>query len=166
MRSGQHETTGMRAELKRMNLRYFEDYELGEENTTGEHLVSAEEIVEFAERWDPQPFHTDPVKAERSVFRGLTASGAHTFAISVLLRHEFRPKPAIVASLGYDEIRFTKPVRPGDRLTFRSKCLEKRESRSNPDQGIIVFRAEVLNQHGQAVLTMKSVVMVARRPAA
>jgi acyl dehydratase len=149
-----------------MTVRYFEDYEVGEVNVTGEHLVSAEEIVEFAGRWDPQPFHTDPIKADRSVFRGLTASGAHTFAISVLLRHEFSPKPAIVAGLGYDEVRFPNPVRPGDQLTFRSECLEKRESRSKPDRGVIVFRAEVLNQHSQAVLTMKSVVMVARRPAA
>jgi acyl dehydratase len=149
-----------------MAIRYFEDYEIGEQNATGDHLVTAEEIIDFAGRWDPQPFHTDERKAEQSVFRGLTASGAHTFAISVLLRHQFTPKPAVIAGLGYDELRFPNPVRPGDRLFFRSECVEKRESRSKSDRGVIVFRAEVLNQDSQPVATMKSTVMVARRPAA
>lgn len=149
-----------------MTIRYFEDYEVGEQNMTGDHLVTAEEIIDFAKRWDPQPFHTDERKAEQSVFRGLTASGAHTFAISVLLRHQFTPRPAVIAGLGYDELRFPNPVRPGDRLCFRSECLEKRESRSKSDRGVIVFHAEVLNQDGQPVATMKSTVMVARRPAA
>ena len=148
-----------------MTLRYFEDFEIGDERTSGEHLVTSEEIVDFARRWDPQPFHTDEAKAEQSVFRGLTASGAHTFAISVLLRHQFETKSAVLAGLGYDELRFPNPVRPGDRLSFRSECLEKRESRSMPDRGVIVFRARVVNQDGHPVLTMKSTVMVAKRPA-
>jgi acyl dehydratase len=149
-----------------MATRYFEDYEIGNQITTGDHLVTSEEIVDFASRWDPQPFHTDERKAEQSVFQGLTASGAHTFAISVLLRHQFEPKPAVLAGLGYDELRFPNPVRPGDHLSFHSECLEKRESRSKSDRGIIVFRGRVLNQDGQPVATMKSTIMVARRPAA
>ncbi len=149
-----------------MAIRYFEDYDIGKQMTTGEHLVTSEEILDFAKRWDPQPFHTDERKAEQSVFQGLTASGAHTFAISVLLRHQFEPKPAVLAGLGYDELRFPNPVRPGDRLSFRSECLEKRESRSKSDRGVIVFRGQVLNQDGQPVATMKSTIMVARRPAA
>ena len=149
-----------------MAIGYFEDYEIGTQMATGEHVVTSEDIIDFAKRWDPQPFHTDARKAEQSIFRGLTASGAHIFAISVLLRHQFKPKPAVLAGLGYDELRFPNPVRPGDRLSFRSECLEKRESRSKSDRGVIVFRSEVLNQDGQPVATMKSTIMVARRPTA
>jgi acyl dehydratase len=149
-----------------MAVRYFEDYEIGKQITAGEHLVTSEEMLDFARRWDPQPFHTDERKAEQSVFRGLTASGAHIFAISVLLTHQFEPKPAVLASLGYDELRFPNPVRPGDRLSFCSECLQKRESRSKSDRGVIVFSDQELNQGGQAVATMKSTIMVARRPAA
>jgi acyl dehydratase len=93
-----------------MAVRYFEDYEIGKQITAGEHLVTSEEMLDFARRWDPQPFHTDERKAEQSVFRGLTASGAHIFAISVLLTHQFEPKPAVLASLGYDELRFPNLV--------------------------------------------------------
>jgi len=149
-----------------MAVRYFEDYEIGRQISAGEHLVTSEEMLDFARRWDPQPFHTDELKAEQSVFRGLTASGAHIFAISVLLTHQFEPKPAVIASLGFDELRFPNPVRPGDRLSFHSECLKKRESRSKSDRGVIVFHDQVLNQHGQPVATMKSTIMIARRPPA
>lgn len=149
-----------------MAVRYFEDYEIGRQISAGEHLVTSEEMLDFARRWDPQPFHTDERKAEQSVFRGLTASGAHIFAISVLLTHQFKPKPAVIASLGYDELRFPNPVRPGDRLSFHSECLKKRESRSKSDRGVIVFHDQVLNQNGQPVATMKSTIMIARRPPA
>jgi len=149
-----------------MAVRYFEDYEIGRQISAGKHLVTSDEMLDFARRWDPQPFHTDERKGEQSVFRGLTASGAHIFAISVLLTHQFKPKPAVIASLGYDELRFPNPVRPGDRLSFHSECLKKRESRSKSDRGVIVFHDQVLNQRGQPVATMKSTIMIARRPPA
>jgi acyl dehydratase len=147
-------------------MRYFEDYEVGQSSSTDTHLVTTEEIVDFAARWDPLAIHTDEAAAARSVFGGLIASGAHTFSISVLLRHQFNPMPAIIAGLGYDEVRFPNPVRPGDRLSFESECIEKHESQSKADRGVVVFRARVLNQDGNPVLTMKSSALIARRPAA
>ncbi|MET4272616.1 MULTISPECIES: MaoC/PaaZ C-terminal domain-containing protein [unclassified Bradyrhizobium] len=117
---------------------YFDQAEIGQLRTAGPYLVSSEEIVEFARKYDPQPFQTDQDAAARSVFAGLTASGAHTFAILISLLSKTQPYALrIIAGLGWDELRLPVPVRPGDELNLEVAILEKRESKSKPDRDIV-----------------------------
>lgn len=148
-----------------MRILYFEDFQLGTTRAFGGYEVSRDEIVEFARRWDPQPFHVDEDMARASVFGGLTASACHTFAIASVLTARHPDKIATVAALGMEEMRFPNPVRPGDRLGFAAECVERRESRKHPELGIVTMRSTMSNQDGQPVMTMKTVFMVAKRPA-
>ena len=142
---------------------FFEDLERGYRTQVGEYALTADEIVEFASRWDPYPFHTDPASARDSVFGGLTASSCHLFAIATLLFHR-EPRPiAVLAMLGKDEIRFPNAARPGDRLTYTTECVEARPSRSKPDRGIATLRDALLNQAGVPILTQRVSLLVARR---
>jgi acyl dehydratase len=98
------------------------------------------------------------------VFGGLTASGAHTVALQIKLVHQSESREdAVLAVLGWDEVRFPKPVRPGDTLSLRNECIETRASESKPDRGIARMRVELLNQHGETVLTSIHTILVARR---
>jgi acyl dehydratase len=143
---------------------YFDEAEIGQLRTAGPYLVSSEEIVEFARKYDPQPFHTDEEAAARSVFAGLTASGAHTFAILISLLSKTQPHSLrIVAGLGWDELRLPIPVRPGDELNLEVAILEKRESKSNPDRGIVRNQMHLRNQKREMVLQCINNVLVARR---
>ena len=143
---------------------YFDEAEIGQLRTAGPYLVSSEEIVEFARKYDPQPFHTDEEAAARSVFAGLTASGAHTFAILVSLLSKTQPYSLrIVAGLGWDELRLPIPVRPGDELNLEVAILEKRESKSNSDRGIVRNQMHLRNQKREMVLQCINNVLVARR---
>ena len=144
---------------------YFEDFVIGATRSYGGYEVSKEEIVEFARRWDPQPFHVDEAVAQASVFGGLTASACHTFAISSVLTSRHPDVIKNVAALGFEELRFPNPVRPGDRLSFASECIDRRESRSRPDVGIVTMRSTLANQDGRPVMTMKASFMVQKRPA-
>ncbi len=114
-----------------------------------EHSVKA-----FASEFDPQPFHLDAGAASSSIFRGLAASGWHTAAITMrlLVDSELRPAGGIVGA-GFDELRWPRPVRPGDELRVQSEVLEVRPSRSRPQQGLIKVRTDTLNQHGEIVQT-------------
>jgi acyl dehydratase len=144
-------------------MRYFEDIEVGKTLEIGCHEVSKEEIVRFAEQWDPQPFHLDEAAARDSVFGGLTASSCHTYSISSLIfsrAAELRSKTA--AMLGM-KMNFPAPVRPGDLLTMYETCLDKRVSRSRPRFGIVKSRATMVNAAGQEVMVMQSSFMVERR---
>jgi len=142
---------------------YFEDLLVGDQTTAGEYLVTEEEIVEFASKWDPEPFHVDRDAAQASVFEGLTACGTHIIAIRNWLIHRLPDKAHVLAGLGIDELRFAAPVRPGDRLSLTKECLEARPSSSKPDRGIVRNRLTVTNQDGQPVLTTKEAILVARR---
>ena len=143
---------------------YFEDFQVGERRTaTAKYVVTAEEIVEFASKWDPEPFHVDLEAAEASVFRGLTACGTHIFAIRNWLIHRLPNKAHVLAGLGIEELRFVNPVRPGDQLSLTVECLEARPSSSKPDRGIVRTLVTVANQNGEAVLTATESVMVARK---
>ncbi len=145
---------------------YFEDFTLGSTRSFGGYEVTKEEIIAFARRWDPQPFHVDEALAQASVFGGLTASACHTFAITSVLTSRHPDTIKTVAALGFEEMRFPNPVRPGDRLAFVSECIDRRESRSRPHLGIVTTRSTLMNQDNLPVLTMKTTFMVEKRAAA
>lgn len=148
-----------------MHRRYFGDFRVGERRTAGDYLVTEKETVEFASKWDPEPFHIDRDAAQASVFEGLTACGTHIIAIRNWLIHRLPNKAHVLAGLGIDELRFVAPVRPGDRLSLTIECLEARPSSSKPDRGIVRSLLTVANQEGQAVLITKEAILVARRGA-
>ncbi len=146
-------------------MKYFEDFRVGDRSAFGAHPVSRDEIVELAARWDPQPFHVDEKAAAASTFGGLTASGAHLVAITVSLIVTRDEKVAVIAALGWDEVRFLAPVRPGDVLSLAHECLEARASRSKPDRGVVRNRVTAVNDRGEPVLSYVDTILVARRPA-
>ena len=144
--------------------RYFEDYVEGDVHSFGSVAVEADEIIEFAKRYDPQAFHTDPEAAKRTPFRGLIASGWHTVGLMMRLYVEhYLTHIASLASPGIDELRWLKPVRPGDTLSVRVTVLKATPSRSKPDRGAVTSFIEVFNQAGEAVMTLRAVNMIARR---
>ena len=148
-----------------MARRYFEDFNIGEVHRSGGYTVTQEEIVRFARAFDPQPFHIDESVAATSVFGGLTASGAHTVALQLKLIHESGAgkDDVVLAALGWDEVRFPNPVRPGDTLSLSIECMERRTSDSKPDRGIVKNRVTLENQKGETVLTSIHTILVARR---
>jgi len=139
-----------------LKQRFFEDYRVGEVFEFGDELVTEQEIVEFANRYDPQPFHVDPAAATNSSFGGLIASGWMTAGIMMrMLVEHFISREAGMGSPGIDELRWLRPVRPGDRLRIRVTILETRRSSSKPDRGMVLTLDEVLNQDGDVVMTLK-----------
>jgi acyl dehydratase len=144
--------------------RYFEDYLPGAVFEYGDIPVSEAEIIEFARRYDPQDMHVDPEAAARGRFGGLVASGWHTAAMIMrLVVDNFLPKAASLASPGIDELRWLKPVRPGDVLRIRVTVLEATPSRSRSDRGMVRSLVEVLNQDGEVVMSMKPMNIIRRR---
>jgi acyl dehydratase len=140
-----------------MPQRYFEDYAVGESAELGEVHVTAEEIRAFAQRYDPQPFHTDPEKAKSWPYGGLIASGWHTASMMmrVVVDH-FIDGETSLGSPGLGPIRWKLPVRPGDVLRVRARVLDCRHSVSKPDRGTITFEIEVLNQNDAVVMTVEN----------
>ena len=145
--------------------RYLEDFKVGETLELGSCHVSREEILEFARRYDPQPFHVDEAAARQSIYGGLIASGWHTTAMLMRLLVDSMVGAISMGSPGADEIRWLKPVRPGDTLTARAVILDVVPSRSKPDRGHMRAASEVFNQKGEKVMTMISRGIYARRPA-
>jgi acyl dehydratase len=146
--------------------RYFEDYVTGEVFEYGQIPVTADEIVEFARRFDPQDMHVDPAAAARGRFGGLIASGWHTAAMMMrLFADNFLSKVASLASPGLDELRWLQPVHPGDVLRIRVTVLEAAPSRSRPDRGMVRTLVEVLNQKDEVVMSLKPMNIIARRSA-
>jgi acyl dehydratase len=146
---------------------YLEDFVPGSVHEFGPAVVDEAEIIEFARRYDPQLIHTDPEWARTGPFGGLIASGWHTAAIAMrLLVEQYLPTAASLASPGIDELRWLRPVRPGDELRVRVTVIETRPSRSKPDRGLLRSRIEVLEPDGSAVMTMIGMNIVRRRPGA
>jgi acyl dehydratase len=140
--------------------RYFEDYQVGETAEFGDYAITEQEIVEFAKRYDPQPFHVDPAAGEKTIYGGLIASGWMTGSIMMrLLVDHFISPLASMGSPGIDEVRWHKPVRPGDRLHLRVTVMEKRRSESKPDRGVIRMQQEALNQDGETVMSFRGMGM-------
>ena len=145
--------------------RYFDDYIEGEVHELGTFTIEQDEMLAFARRFDPQDFHTDPVAAERTMFRGLIASGWHTAGLMMrLYAQEYLTHVASLASPGIDELRWPAPVRPGDVLSVRVTIQSARVSKSKPDRGIVTSFIEVTNRRGETVMTLKPVNIIARRP--
>ena len=147
-----------------MTRLYFEDAEVGVTSKAGPYLVSKNEVIQFAKQYDPQPRHIDEEAAARSIFGGLSASSAHTFSIFVLLTSRFQPQLDVLAGMGWDELRLLNAVRPGDELDLEVTVLEKRESKSKSDRGIIRNQIHLRNQKRETVLQCISNILVARRP--
>jgi acyl dehydratase len=147
-----------------MTITYFEDFVLHQKRTGGEYTVSKKEVIEFAKKWDPQPYHVDDTKAKASIHGGVIASATHTLAISFLLRHQIERDIAGVAGLELDEMVFPTPVRPGDRLSITIEYIERRESQKKPDRGIVARVIDVRNQKGDTVCKYKDVFLALKRP--
>jgi len=146
-------------------VRYWDDIKEGEVVELGSRMLDKERMVAFAREFDPQPFHTDEKAAEASIWGGLIASGWLTGSVLMRLFYDgFLKDTASMGSPGIDELRWLKPVRPGDTLTGRLTVLETAASRSKPDRGIVRSLMEVLNQHGEIVMTTKGVNFFKRRP--
>lgn len=138
-------------------IRYFEDYVPGLTVDCGSFSISQAEIMAFAREYDPQPFHLDPVTAAKSPVGGLIASGWQTTSkVMRLLVEHFISGETGLGAAGVDEIRWPRPVRPGDTLHVRGSVLQARRSQSKPDRGIVQSLVEVTNQDGETVMTMKA----------
>jgi acyl dehydratase len=146
-------------------MRYFEDFKVGDVTDVGPVSVSEAEIIEFAERYDPQPFHIDPEVAKSSPFGGLIASGWHTTALFMgMFVRGILLDSASMGSPGVEEIRWTAPVRPGDRLTGRVTVTDVQPSANTPGRGTVFTTSEVFNQDGTRVMSLKARGFFARRP--
>lgn len=146
--------------------RYWDDYEVGKKFPLGSTSFTEKEIVDFAKLYDPQDFHVDVDAARNSLFGGIIASGWHVCAkLMRLFVDNYIDKRTALGSPGVDEIRWLKPVRPGDTLTAWVECAAKIPSKSKPDLGIIHENWTATNQKGETVMTAKGVNMVRRRPA-
>ena len=147
-------------------MRYFEDFNPGDIMTHDGISLSQEEIVEFASKYDPQPFHTEPAAAEKTIYGGLIASGWQTAATTMRMIYDsYLKDSSSMGSPGVDSIRWLKPVRPGDILTLRVTVKETRRSRSKPDRGVVFSDTETLNQHGEVVMTFSGMSMYRCRDA-
>jgi acyl dehydratase len=147
-------------------MRYLEDFHPGAVEEFGGRTVTRDEIVAFAAAFDPQPFHLNDEAGARSIYGGLIASGWHTAALSsrMFVDHLLADSTSL-GGPGLDELRWLKPVRPGDTLSLRWTVLETTRSKSKPDRGVVRSRIEVLNQAGDTVLTYILIVMFRARGA-
>ena len=144
---------------------YFEDLEVGRETYFGSYDVTREEVLEFARKYDPQPFHLSDEAAAKTHFGRLAASGWHTCAMTmaVVARHVVDEGQAGLGSPGIDELRWLKPVYPGDTLQVRGKVIEKRPSQSKPQLGSFRSEMTVTNQDDVQVMRFTSIVLILRR---
>ncbi len=144
---------------------YFEDFEIGMVSKYGRYEVTAEEIIEFASKYDPQSFHLTEAAGKAMHFGGLCASGWHTCAMvtRMVVDGMVTTGSGSLGSPGIDELRWKKPVYPGDILRLESTVVDKRESRSRPDMGSIFLDNKVFNQKDEMVMSFKPIVMYQRR---
>lgn len=138
------------------DLAYFEDLTVGEKQSFGRYEVTREEVLDFARKYDPQPFHLSDEAAAKTHFGRLAASGWHTAAMqmNMLVAHWSKHRVASLGSPGLDELKWMKPVYPGDILRIESELLEKRRSASRPDMGLTKTRSTVFNQNDEPVMSM------------
>jgi acyl dehydratase len=145
---------------------YFEDMDVGATRVFGHYDVTREEVLDFARKYDPQPFHLSDEEAAKTHFGRLAASGWHTCAMTmaVIARAVVDDRQAGLGSPGVDELRWLKPVYPGDTLHVRGEIVEKTPSRSRPEMGSFRTRTTVTNQDDVSVMSMVSIVLIRRRP--
>ncbi|WP_461481817.1 MaoC family dehydratase [Porticoccus sp.] len=149
-----------------MTERYLEDFAVGQQFSSGRARIDTERVKSFAAEFDPQPFHLDEGAGSHSIFGGLAASGWHTAAITMklLVDSDFKPAWGIVGA-GFDELRWPRPVRPGDELRVESEVLETRVSKSSPELGVLKVKSTTLNQHNEPVQVFVANLFVPCRPA-
>lgn len=145
---------------------YLEDLVIGEDVEMGSYAVTREEVIDFATRYDPQPFHLSDEAAAKTYFGRLSASGWHTAAMTmgIIARHVAKTEQAGLGSPGIDALRWLKPVYPGDTISVSSKVVEVTPSRSKPEMGSFRSDTTVTNHLGEAVMTFTSIVLMRRRP--
>lgn len=149
-----------------MTKQYLEDYAVGQVYRSGRLRVDRDQIIAFAAQFDPQPYHLDEEAARKSVFGGLAASGWHTAALTMRLIVDGELRPANgVLGVGFDELRWPRPVRPGDELHADSEVLEVRPSKSRPDRGLVRVQTTTFNQNGEPVQIFTSNLLVPCRQA-
>jgi acyl dehydratase len=148
-----------------MKTCYFEDFKPGDRFESPGMTMTEGAIIDFAVRYDPQPFHTNRVAAEKSIYGGLIASGIHTIAVSFSLLLQTGALANNLGSPGFDELRWLRPVRPGDTLRAVGEVIEVRPSASRPDRGTVRFRCTTLNQNDEPVQTVFCNQLLKRRPA-
>jgi acyl dehydratase len=144
-------------------MRYYEDLVEGEERVSGSRQVSAEEIIEFARKYDPQYFHTDEEAAKRSIFAGLVASGIFTMAVWRQLDHQVAGDIAWICGVAWDDVKFKTALRAGDEVRARARVSSKRLSNSHPDRGVVICSYLLLNQHDETVFSCRSTNLVERK---
>jgi acyl dehydratase len=143
---------------------HWEDLSVGQAFEFGAKAVTREEVMAFARDFDPQPFHLDDAAAAATLFKKLSASGWHTAAMTMrMMVDHYLSKAASLGSPGMDNIRWLKPVYPGDTLSVRKTVLQSRPMNSRPDVGLLLSRTETLNQHGEVVMSMEGWGMMRRR---
>lgn len=147
-------------------MQYLEDMKVGTKASFGRYEVTREEVLEFAGKYDPQPFHLDDEAAAKTHFGRISASGWHTCAMTMamLVENLKKNKQAGLGSPGLDELRWLKPVYPGDTLRVESELTEVTPSRSRPEMGSTKAKVTVFNQHDEPVMRLLSIGLVARRP--
>ncbi len=144
---------------------YMEDLQVGQRFSGGPVEVTAEEIIAYAKKYDPQDFHTDPEKAKKTVFGELVASGWHTASLTMRMVVECSPKmKGGMIGRSVERMSWPKPVKPGDKLYFEGEILDLRASNSNPERGIMRVKNTTYNQNREPVLEMETIVFVPRRP--
>ena len=147
-----------------MHKYYWEDFKVGDTASIGERVVEKAEMISFARAYDPQPFHIDEDAAKRSMYAGLIASGWHTVAMVMRMTVDsYLNESASLGSPGVENVRWLKPVRPGETIRATRKVVETRASKSRPDMGLVKSVWEVFNQNGELVMTMEGYGMFQRR---
>jgi acyl dehydratase len=146
---------------------YLDDHTVSEQILCEDYLFTAEEIIDFAKKWDPQPWHIDEELAKGSFFGGLTACSAHIFSVFCITSQNWKNGHVqqAIASFGFDELRMHKPVYAGDRLRCVTTVDTVRQSRSKPDRGIVIYASSLLNQRDEQVFSVKCTTLMARDPA-
>jgi acyl dehydratase len=142
---------------------FYEDVVPGRKITIGPYHVTKEEVMEFSRKWNPLPFHIDEEAAKRTIYGGITAPSIYTLAVRTMLLDQLHMLEAMLGTVVWDDVRFHKPVRPGDDLTVEMEWVEKRVSNSKPDRGLVKMRITMLNQRSEAVMSQYDTIMMRLR---
>lgn len=142
---------------------YYEDFKLGEKRLSRAYNLSEQDIIAYAREWDPQPIHIDPDFAAQTRIGSVFACAVHLLSIMTKLFNEIWIRPATIAGFGWDKVRFLSPGLPGANLVLESEVISKRESKSNPDAGIVTWAMRLLNQRNELMLVFEGPVLIEKR---
>lgn len=146
-------------------MKYFDDFQVGESRQLGERLMSLEDIIDFAIKFDRQPIHTDEVAARKSIFKGIIASGLHTLSTAAsIVVDEYLPDTAMVGGAGMDNVQWVKPVRPGDHIAVKIEVIKKAHHPKTSILGVVTTRQTVTTGDGSVVMTGEVDYLFGRKP--